>query len=161
MKEKGFDRLIEAFKQLSPVSIKLVIAGDADYQDEYTQKLKEMCKGQKNICLVGFIKGEKLAQLYTYARIFVLPSTHEGLPIALLEAMSYNCPVLASDIPANKEIELPEECYFKSGDLSCLQQALKKQLENAQTERVSYNLSAYNWPNIAGQTKEIYNSLIL
>ena len=47
VKEKGFDRLIEAFKQLSPVSIKLVIAGDADYQDEYTQKLKEMCKGQK------------------------------------------------------------------------------------------------------------------
>ena len=109
-----------------------------------------MCKEQKNIRLVGFIKGEKLAQLYTYARIFVLPSTHEGLPIALLE-----------DIPANKEIGLPEECYFKSGDLSCLQQALKKQLENAQTERVSYNLSAYNWTNIAGQTKEIYNSLIL
>ena len=161
VKEKGFDKLIEAFKQLSPVSIKLVIAGDADYQDEYTQKLKEMCKEQKNIRLVGFIKGEKLAQLYTYARIFVLPSTHEGLPIALLEAMSYNCPVLASDIPANKEIGLPEECYFKSGDLSCLQQALKKQLENAQTERVSYNLSAYNWTNIAGQTKEIYNSLIL
>mgnify|MGYP001163094267 CR=1 FL=1 len=64
-----------------------------------------MCKEQKNIRLVGFIKGEKLAQLYTYARIFVLPSTHEGLPIALLEAMSYNCPVLASDIPANKEID--------------------------------------------------------
>lgn len=103
----------------------------------------------------------KLAQLYANAQVFVLPSTHEGLPIALLEAMSYNCPVLASDIPANKEIELPEECYFKSEDLSSLQQALKKQLENARTERVSYNLSAYNWINIARQTKEIYNSLIL
>mgnify|MGYP000031288225 CR=1 FL=1 len=109
VKEKGFDKLIEDLQTtISSIYEKLVIAGDADYQDEYTQKLKEMCKEQKNIRLVGFIKGEKLAQLYTYARIFVLPSTHEGLPIALLEAMSYNCPVLASDIPANKEIGLPE-----------------------------------------------------
>lgn len=161
VKEKGFDKLIEAFKQLSPSSIKLVIAGEADYQDEYVQKLKEMCKEQENICLAGFIKEEKLAQLYAYARIFVLPSTHEGLPIALLEAMSYKCPVLASDIPANKEIGLPEECYFKNGNLSCLQQALKRRLENAQTERISYNLSAYNWNNIARETKEIYKSLIL
>ena len=161
VKEKGFDKLIEAFKLLPPSSKKLVIAGKADYPDEYTQMLKDICKGQKNICLAGFVKGEKLAQLYANAQVFVLPSTHEGLPIALLEAMSYNCPVLASDIPANKEIELPEECYFKSEDLSSLQQALKKQLENARTERVSYNLSAYNWINIARQTKEIYNSLIL
>lgn len=113
VKEKGFDKLVEAFKEQSPSSVKLVIAGDADHQDEYAQKLKGICQREENILLTGFIKGDKLAQLYAYARIFVLPSTHEGLPIALLEAMSYGCPILASDIPANKEIGLPDECYFK------------------------------------------------
>lgn len=160
VKEKGFDRLIEAFKRLASPSLKLVIAGGADFQDEYARRLKEMCEGQENICLAGFVKGEKLSQLYAYARLFVLPSTHEGLPIVLLEAMSYHCPILASDIPANLEIDLPEICYFQSGSLSDLQQALKKRLEEPQDERVSYDLSAYDWSSIALQTKEIYDSLL-
>ena len=160
VKEKGFDKLVEAFKELSPSSVKLVIAGDADNQDEYAQKLKAICQREENIILTGFIKGDKLAQLYTYARIFVLPSTHEGLPIALLEAMSYGCPILASDIPANKEIGLPDECYFKNGNLTSLQQTLEKKLESIQAERITYDLSSYDWHHIARQTKEIYDSLI-
>lgn len=80
VKEKGFDKLIEAFKQLSPVSIKLVIAGDADYQDEYTQKLKEMCKEQKNIRLVGFIKGENLHNyIHTHGYLYYLPRMKDCL----------------------------------------------------------------------------------
>jgi len=159
VKEKGFDKLIEAFKQLSHSSLKLVIAGDADHPDTYTQELKEVCRKHGNIVLTGFIKGDKLAQLYTYTQLFVLPSTHEGLPIALLEAMSYGCPVLASDIPANKEIGLPDECYFRSGDSTNLQQALNTKIRNNSNGRISYDLSPYNWYDIAQQTKNIYDSL--
>lgn len=161
VKEKNLDQLVEAFTQLSSPSMKLVIAGDADFQDEYAQKLKEVCRKEKNICLTGFIKGDKLAQLYTYAKVFVLPSTHEGLPIALLEAMSYGCPVLASDIPANKEIGLPDECYFRSGDFSNLLHTLKEKIEISQSKRITYDLSSYSWRHIAQQTKEIYDSLIV
>ena len=161
VKEKNLDQLVEAFTQLSSPSMKLVIAGDADFQDEYAQKLKEVCRKEKNICLTGFIKGDKLAQLYTYAKVFVLPSTHEGLPIALLEAMSYGCPVLASDIPANKEIGLPDECYFRSGDFSNLLHTLKEKIEISQSKRITYDLSFYSWHHIAQQTKEIYDSLIV
>ena len=109
----------------------------------------------------GFIKGDKLAQLYTYAKVFVLPSTHEGLPIALLEAMSYGCPVLASDIPANKEIGLPDECYFRNGDFTNLLHTLKEKIEISQSKRITYDLSSYSWHHIAQQTKEIYDSLIV
>ncbi len=161
VKEKGFDTLVEAFKQLPSSSLKLVIAGSADHQDSYVQKLKETCREENNICLPGFIKGDKLAELYTYTKLFVLPSTHEGLPIALLEAMSYGAPILASDIPANKEIGLPDECYFKSSDFTDMRQALEKRIESIRNERIDYNLSAYNWPYIALRTKEIYDSLIV
>lgn len=159
VEEKGFDKLVEAFKQLSLPSVKLVIAGDADHQDGYVRKLKEMCRGESNICFTGFIKGERLAVLYACARLFVLPSAHEGLPIALLEAMSHGCPVLASDIPANREVGLPKECYFDSGSLQSLQQALKRRLESGGRERISYDLSAYDWKVIARQTRDVYDSL--
>ena len=91
----------------------------------------------------------------------VLPSTHEGLPIALLEAMSYGCPVLASDIPANKEIGLPDECYFRNGDFTNLLHTLKEKIEISQSKRITYDLSSYSWHHIAQQTKEIYDSLIV
>ena len=56
--------------------------------------------------------------------LFVPASFHESLPIALLEAMSYGLPVLVSDIPANKEVELPDERYFKCGDVGDLKEKL-------------------------------------
>jgi glycosyltransferase involved in cell wall biosynthesis len=65
------------------------------------------------IILTGYITGEPLNQVFTHARLFVLPSYHEGLPIALLEAMSYGLSALVSDIPANKEVKLPSERYFR------------------------------------------------
>ena len=80
---------------------RLVIAGDADHEIPYTKQLKKLA-GMNNVVLPGFLKGEELHQLFTHARLFVLPSFHEGLPISLLEAMSYRLPVLVSDIPANK-----------------------------------------------------------
>ena len=115
VKEKGFDLLIDAFRRLGNSDYKLVIAGDADHEDAYSMSLKALAKEQ-NVVLTGFIKGEKLNQLMTNAALFVLPSSHEGLPISLLEAMSYDLDVLESDIPANKFPELETGDFFKCGD---------------------------------------------
>jgi glycosyltransferase involved in cell wall biosynthesis len=48
--------------------------------------------------------------------LFIISSFEEGLPIVLLEAMSYNIDVLASDIPANIKVGLDTDDYFKVGD---------------------------------------------
>ena len=119
--EKGLHDLIEAFRSLEG-DYKLVIAGDADHETDYSRKLRQMAAEDDRIILTGYITGEPLNQVYTHACLFVLPSYHEGLPIALLEAMSYGLPVLVSDIPAHKEVELPAQRYFRCGDVDGLKE---------------------------------------
>ena len=173
--EKNFHLLIEAFARLQPAGYRLVIAGDADMEDAYSRSLKSTAQAN-GVVLTGFIKGRKLHTLLTNAALFVLPSSHEGLPIALLEAMSYGLPVLASDIPANKEINLPASCYFhyksaistqasKSAQQEISDNTLAINIENL-TQALSislanqappdYDLSAYNWDKIAEQTEQVY-----
>ena len=94
--------------------------------------------------LTGFIKGKKLHELLTYAHCFVLPSSHEGLPIALLEAMSYDLPVIVSDIPANLEVGLTYDCYFQTGNETQLQEKLQNNLDQ------NFLLSTIQWMNIIG-----------
>ena len=73
--------------------------------------------------------------------------------------MSYNLPVLASDIPANLQISLKEECYFKCGDDASLREKLQSNL-NSGVDRVDYDMSQYNWETIVEQTKEVYNQVL-
>ena len=142
-------------------NIKLVIAGDADHKTAYSEKLKKLSI-ENNVILTGFIKGEKLNELFTYARLFVLPSYHEGLPIALLEAMSCNINVLVSNIPANMEVDLEIDDYFEVGKIEKLTEAINmKILKNKKTSYNDLIKNKYNWDNIALQTKNIYDSMYL
>ena len=157
VKEKGFHGLIEAFTKLNSKDYKLVIAGDADHPDSYSESLKKLAGG-KGVVLTGFIKGEKLNELFSNSKLFILPSFHEGLPISLLEAMSYNVDVLISDIPANLEIKLPEDYYFKCGNWDDLKNKIEEKL--LKNEHITYDLSMYDWDKIAAQTFEIYKRMM-
>jgi glycosyltransferase involved in cell wall biosynthesis len=156
--EKNFHALIEAFAVLNRPEYKLVIAGDADIEDEYARKLKSQAKNN-GVVLTGFIKGDRLHALLSHARLFVIPSSHEGLPISLLEAMSYGLPVLASDIPANKEVNLPPSCYFHYDEniVDNLTQALASKIKDESTPR--YDMTSYNWNIIAEHTISVYSKI--
>lgn len=158
VQEKGFHDLIEAYKRLGLKDIKLAIAGDSDHPDSYSEQLKRDGR-DAGVVFTGFIKGEKLNQLATNAALFVLPSYHEGLPIALLEAMSYKLDVLVSDIPANRLKELEGEDFFPVGDVEALADGIKRKLATAATPR-TYDLSAYNWDNIAADTVKVYEQVV-
>ncbi len=162
--EKGLHDLIEAFLQMSG-EYQLVIAGDADHETEYSSGLKKRAEADNRIMLTGYITGEKLNQVYSHARLFVLPSYHEGLPIALLEALSYGLSVLVSDIPANKEVGLSPERYFRCGDVRRLTDRMQMLIK----ENLAYNESSsiksqvaqkYNWDRIAEQTIEVYKKAL-
>ena len=156
--EKNFHQLIKAFLSLSDHDeYKLVLAGDVDFEDEYSRRLKKLAL-ENGVILTGFIKGKKLHELLTHASTFVLPSSHEGLPISLLEAMSYDLPIIVSDIPANLEIGLPPDFYFPVGNEEKLMEKLMKIITEKPT-KFKYQLDNYCWENIAKQTIKVYEKI--
>ena len=152
--EKNLHHLVEAFSKIDTKGCKLVLAGDTDFEDDYSRQLKATAK-EHGVILTGFIKGRKLHSLLTHTRCFVLPSSHEGLPIALLEAMSYKLPVIVSSIPANLEVGLNKNNYFPVGNINALADKLQQNI-NLPYAHVNYDMSAYNWDHIAEQISQIY-----
>lgn len=156
--EKGFHDLIAAFATIKNTAYQLVLVGDADHKTEYSKNLIQLAKNN-NVILTGFIKGEKLKQIYSHAGLFVLPSYHEGLPIALLEAMSYHLKVLVSNIPAHIEVNLPESCYFELGNTEQLAQKLRELFASTELFDYSKLLAKYDWDEVVSQTDHVYQEL--
>ncbi len=165
--EKGFTELVESFEKLTLKESgrlngwKLVIAGDADHEDEFSRDLKAKSGRVSDVVLTGFQNGKALQELYTHAGHFILPSFHEGLPIVLLEALSYGASCLVSDIPANREVGLEDERYFKPGDVQMMARKISDFMERPATEeqragRIQHILDRYNWVQIAHRTFQAY-----
>jgi glycosyltransferase involved in cell wall biosynthesis len=162
--EKGLHDLMMAFSRVEGET-QLVIAGDADHETEYSRRLRKIAEQDHRIILTGYIGGDNLRQVFSHAGLFVLPSYHEGLPIALLEAMSYGINVLASDIPANKQISLPDRCFFRLGDTQDLTDKMKSLLESplsgAEMEAIQSIIhERYDWDKIVEQTIEVYKKVL-
>ena len=155
--EKNLHHLVEACSRIDMKGCKLVLAGDTDFEDDYSRGLKEMAR-KNGVVLTGFIKGRKLHSLLTNCRCYCLPSSHEGLPIALLEAMSYGVKTVVSDIPANMEVGLDKEDYFHCGDVDGLAGKLAR-IVGQPLQHVSYDMTKYDWDKIADEVAEVYGRL--
>jgi glycosyltransferase involved in cell wall biosynthesis len=168
--EKGFHDLIDAFGQARTNSDdtrkffndwRLVIVGDADHEDDYSKGLKAKSENTDYITLTGRLSGQSLEELYSHAGLFVLPSYHEGLPIVLLEALSYGLSCIVSDIPANREVGLSEDRYFKPGGIDRIAakiiEYMQKPLDAGERKRqIDMIGEKYDWEKIAKETIKVY-----
>jgi len=163
--EKRHLDLIAAFKRAAPPGWKLAIVGASDHPDLYVREVLEQSAQSPAIVCTGLQTGAALAQLYGHAGLFVLPSSHEGLPIALLEALSYGLPVLASDIPANLAVGLSDDHYFPLGQIEALaarlaQAATVARSPEAVAARRAWVGARFDWATIAEQTVNVYRSAL-
>jgi glycosyltransferase involved in cell wall biosynthesis len=152
--------LIGAFARASRYGWELAIVGGADYSGEYARAVAEAARITPGVVMIGHQTGDALAQLYAHAGVFVLPSSHEGQPIAVLEAISYGCPVILSDIPAHREISTSSSQFVRVGDIAALANRLSaifcgsnERLDAAERERL---MKVHDWRHIAQHTLDVY-----
>ena len=155
--EKGFEYLVEAVNKLDEVK-HLVIAGASDHDNSYFKMLKQLDWNDK-VIFTGFTQGEDLRQLYSHARLYVLSSVNEGFPLVLLEAMSYQLPLVVTDIPATHLIQLPEDNYVEVANSDALAEGISNALKK-DFQLQHYDLKDYNWDSIAKQTLDVYRQVL-
>ena len=159
--EKGLRYLVEAFKQVK-TDKKLVIAGGSSDTDEFTNELKEMAKGDDRILFTGFVQGKELDELYSNAYVYTLPSDLEGMPLSLLEAMSYGNCCLVSDIDECASVVKDKAFVFKKSDVVDLKEKLQKacddkvQVQKYKDEAADYICGKENWDEVVKETLELY-----
>lgn len=164
VEEKGAHFLIEAFRSIK-TDMKLVIAGDAAHSHSYQDSLRDMAKLDQRVMFTGFLTGKPLEELFGHAYLFCLPSTIEGLPIALLEAMSYGNCCVASDIPENLEALGGHGYTFENRNSSSLKILLQSLLDDSDLVDAKrhvaqeYVLRNFSWDMIARQMEALYLSV--
>lgn len=159
--EKRPELLIEAFRQVETEK-RLVIAGGGSDTSEYEAELHHIAEGDQRILFTGFVQGAELAELYSNAYCYVLPSDVEGMPMSLLEAMAYGCCCLTSDIAECANVIAKTGATFSCGEAAALRDTLTalmadsvcaNTLGEAARKRVK---AKFDWDSTVRRTLEIY-----
>lgn len=159
--EKGLEYLIEAYKNLKTLK-KLVVAGGSSHTDDYMNGIKRKAAGDRRVIFTNFVQGEELKELYSNAYLYVLPSDLEGMPLSLLEAMSYGNCCVVSDIPECTEVVEDKAVIFKKSDVFDLRNKLEWLLKNPsivneyKRAASAFICKKYNWNTVAEKTVELY-----
>ena len=159
--EKGIHYLLDAFRDVK-TDKKLVIAGGLSDSGTYAEEVKEKASADDRVILTGFVQGQVLAELYSHAYLYVLPSDMEGMPLSLLEAMSYGNCCVVSDIAECTEVVEDKAVAFPKGDVVALSDCLQSLCDDpAQVAKYKEGAQAficgkYNWDDVTKKTLELY-----
>jgi len=168
---KGAHILIQAFINLKKKysdnkqikNLKLVIVGGSNYTDNYVEALHKLANRANDIIFTNFQSGTMLKQLYTHALTLVHPSLNEGLPITVLEAMSYTLPTLVSNIPEHCELISNKKFIFRKNDVDNLEKKLfnfinmsDNEKKNAGKQNKQTIEQFYSWNKIVPQIIDVY-----
>lgn len=160
--EKGIHYLIEAWKSVRSDK-KLVIAGGSSDTHEYMDQLKAMAGD--DVIFTGFQQGQVLEELYSNAYVYVLPSDLEGMPLSLLEAMSYGNCCVVSDIEECAQVVDDHAVVFQKGNVPALQKALQELIDRPEltarykAEAADFICNKYSWDDVVRRTVELYRSI--
>ena len=159
--EKGLDYLIDAYKSID-TDKKLVIAGGITPETEYISSVLKRAEGCDNIIFTDFVSGKVFSELFSNCYLYILPSDNEGMPLSLLEAMSYGNCCVVSDIPECAEVVEDKAVVFQKGNVVELKKTLQGLLDESdkvqkyKSEAADFICQKYNWDDVVDRTLEIY-----
>ena len=157
--EKGLHYLLDAWKMIPPEikrDIKLVVAGGSSHTDDYYESIVKVMSEDQTVIPTGFVQGQELEEIFSNCLIYVLPSDIEGMPMSLLEAMSYNKVCLVSNIPENVEA-VDDSCFvFNKGDVYDLRSKIIDILSNKKFS-LSNERQLIDWNEVVSRTIQIYS----
>jgi glycosyltransferase involved in cell wall biosynthesis len=157
--QKDFETLVRAFETARtrrPGLGRLVIVGGDDGSG-YLGRLEALASDQ--VVFTGRLPRDELAGLYAQCRLYVNSSRHEGLSNAILEAVSFDCPLVVSDIVENRDLPLAPHHFFSVGDADALARKLIEAVDDAAgfaTERGAFA----TWPDVVASTRRLYEAIL-
>jgi len=166
--EKAVDKLIRAFRSV-PGDTKLAIVGGSSHTDGYVDTLEQLAAADPRVVLTGPVYGHGLDALYRHAMGYVMPSDLEGLPLSLLEGISYGLPVVVSDIGPHLEVvkdSAPGRRVFPAGNLELMSKQLAALVTNpAEEQRAAQELMDrvmvdFSWDRITTLTEQVYENAL-
>ncbi|MFN6572452.1 MAG: glycosyltransferase family 4 protein [Dendronalium sp. ChiSLP03b] len=165
---KGTFDLIEAFANLPAEQknrAKLIIAGDGDI--EQGRKLVENLNLTEHITFAGWVNSEERDKLLAKADVFLLPSYNEGLPMAILEAMSWGLPVISTPVGGIPELIVSNEngLLVKPGDIQQLSAAILSLITNDELRLIMgktarERVMPYDIKNYLNSLIDVYNLVL-
>ena len=159
--EKGITYLIDAFRQVKTEK-KLVIAGGSSDTTAFAGALKAQAEGDERILFTGFVQGRMLEELYSNSYLYVLPSDLEGMPLSLLEAMSYGNCCVTSDIEECAAVTEDQGLTFPKGDVDSLRELLQRlcdspeEVNHFKAGAADFITAKYSWDDVVEKTLELY-----
>ena len=159
--EKGITYLVEAFRNVK-TDKKLVIAGGSSDTDVFMNGVKELAKDDDRIIFTGFVQGRMLEELYSNAYVYTLPSDLEGMPLSLLEAMSYGNCCLISDIAECAEVVEDKALLFKKSNVEDLRGKLQfacdhpEEVKKLKDGAADFICQKYDWDDVVERTLKLY-----
>ena len=130
-KDKGIIELLNAITVFSNLELHLEICGlvtDETIRKQYEELISI---NKDKVTFNGYVSGKQKEQLFRNADMLILPSYHEGMPLVILEALSYGCGIMSTSVGAIPEI-LNEDNYYrlKIGSIDGIRQGLYYFLSN-------------------------------
>lgn len=144
-KRKNLENIIKAFEKLNN-DFHLVIIG------ELGQNSNNLIHG------LGFISEEELSAVYTLAKVLVYVPTYEGFGLPVLEAISCDCQVVASNVSSLPEVGGDAVFYTDPFSIDDIVNNIKEAINHPKTNLISQSLK-FNWEKTAKETIDMYESL--